>query len=516
MKSLCCLSQNRPSIRVTVAGALLVLQGFVGLAAEAEARSTIPDRPEKLSFPPLQYQPPRAADVRVRLKAGPVAYVIPDRELPLVNVVVYVRAGGYLTPRGKEGLEDLAGYLLARGGTIDRKADDLEERLDFLAARLNSAFGDTHGTVSLNLLSKDLPEGLGLLREVLCQPRFQEDKLALRKQQLLQEMQQRNDESAAIESRERRYLAYGEDFWANQLPTAASVQGISQSDLQGFHRRWIHPANFVVAASGDFVREEMIRKLETLFSDWPFSGDRSPSIPTNTVFAAPGTYLVNKEVNQGRASILLPGIQRDNPDFFPVTVMNDILGGGGFTSRIVNRVRSDEGLAYSAGSHFPGGTYFPATFTAMFQSKSRTVAYAASILLEEMARLSGTAPSKEELVTSKQSFIESFPRNFSTKARTASVFAEDELTGRFAKDPEYWQTYRQKIQAVTADDVKRVAERYLQPEKLVVLVVGQKEEILRGHPDHPVTLQSLTQGKLIDRPLRDPLTMRPMSDSARQ
>ncbi len=487
--------------------ALLLLWPCLAGAQNSSSSADIPNRPEKLTFPALQYAPPDPAQFRVALSSGPVAYVIPDKELPLVNLVMYLRAGTYLDPEGKEGLANLTGYLLARGGTRNQSAEELDERLDFLAARLNSTIGETHGTISLNLLAKDLPEGMEILRQVLTAPRFQTNKLALRKQQKLQEMQQRNDEAEAIESRERRFLAYGEKFWVNRYETAASVSGLELADLQGFHKRWLHPKNFVVAANGDFNREEMIAKLEKLFQDWPFQGDVSPAIPTNTVFAGPGTYLVDKEVNQGRVAIILPGIQRDNPDFFPVTVMNDILGGGGFTSRIVNRVRSDEGLAYSAGSQFPGGVYFPATFTASFQSKSRTVAYATSILLEEMKRLAAEGVSDEELATAKASFVQSFPRTFSTKTRTAAIFAEDELTGRYAKNPHYWRDYRSRIEAVTKDNVTLVAQKYLQPDKLVILVVGQKSDILQGHPNHPVALPSLTQGRLVDLPLRDPLTM---------
>ncbi|HVE66042.1 MAG TPA: insulinase family protein, partial [Thermoanaerobaculia bacterium] len=140
------------------------------------SRAAIPSRPEKLSFPPLTYEPPAPADYRVKLASGPVAYVVPDKELPLVNLVVYVRAGQYVVPAGKEGLADLAGYMLARGGTKSKTAEQLEERLAFLAAQLNSAVGETQGSVSLNLLSKDLDEGLAILREVLTAPRFQDDK----------------------------------------------------------------------------------------------------------------------------------------------------------------------------------------------------------------------------------------------------------------------------------------------------------------------------------------------------
>jgi predicted Zn-dependent peptidase len=439
-----------------------------------------------------------------------VAYVVPDRELPLVHLVVFVRAGQYLVPSGKEGLAGLAGSLLVRGGTASLTADALEERLAFLAAQMNSAVGETHGMVSLNLLRKDLDEGLALLREALSAPRFQEDRITLRKQQMLQEMRERNDESAAIEARERGFLAFGEDFFANRHPTGGSVDALTRADLVDFHRKWFHPAQFVVAASGDFDRDEMIGRLEKLFSDWPFPGETFPPVPANTSFARPGLYLVDKDVNQGRVSVLLPGIRRDDPDYFAVLVMNDILGGGGFTSRITSRVRSDEGLAYSAGSAFAGGVYYPGVFRAGFQSKSRTVAYATTVVLEEIRRMASEPVRDEELATARKSFIEPFPRHFATKAQVASLFAQDELTGRYAKDPDFWKDYRARIDAVTKQDIERVARRFLDAGKLVILIVGKKSDIAAGDLKHAISLESLGGDRVVELPLRDPLTLKPM------
>lgn len=480
-------------------------------AASATASASIAAHPRELTFPPFTFQPPKAAPYRVPLQSGPVAYIAEDRELPLVTISIAIRTGDWVEPEGKEGLTDFCGGLLTRAGTETRTAQELEERLAFLAANLNSNIKGAQGSVSLNLLSKDLDEGLTILREVLTRPRFQQDRLDLEKQQALQAMKQRNDDSSTIEGFESSYLAYGENFWDNRNQTAISVASITREDLLAFHQRWFFPSNFVVTASGDFDRAAMIAKLEKLFADWPWTGTPPPPIPQDLVMAEPGIYLVNKDVNQGRVVMQLPGVMRDNPDYFALIIMNDILGGGGFTSRLVNRVRSDEGLAYAVSSTFPGGVYFPYAFRAAFQSKSGTVAYAISIILEEMKRIAAEPVKAEELENAKRGFIDRLPRSFASKAQIVGIFGNEEFTGRYQTDPDYWQTVAAKINAVTTEDVQRVAKKYLTPERLVTLVVGNKEEILKGHPNHAVKLTDL--GKLTELPLRNPLTMKPATES---
>lgn len=488
---------------------LCSLVALACLALPAHAADSIPDRPEKLKFPKLNFQPPDAGQYRVPLKAGPVAYVIPDRELPLVNLSIMVRCGEYLEPAGKEGLASLAGSMLFHGGTTNLTAPELEERAAYLAAQFRTSIEKTSGNVSLNLLSKDLDEGLRLLRDILATPRFQENKVQLRKDQMMQELRQRNDDSAAIEGREVGYLAFGDSFWINHDFTAKSIQSITHDDLVQFHRQWFHPANFTVAVSGDFDRETMITKLEALFADWPFKGETPPPIPTHFKFATPGVYLVNKEVNQGRVSILLPGLMRDDPDYFAATIMNDILGGGGFTSRIMNRVRTEEGLAYSASSTLQGGVYFAPPLIATFQTKSRTVPYAISLVLNEMKRMADEPVTDEEINTSINGKIESFPRAFSSKGQVAGLFAQEEFTGRYAKAPDYWATYRDKVRNVTKADVQRAAKRLLKPDETAILIVGQRDDILLGQPGHPQRLFDFVGGRVTELPLRDPLTLVP-------
>lgn len=485
---------------------LVLLAAFVGNAAAQQ----IPDRPEKLKFPKLNYEPPNPADYRVQLKSGPVAYLVPDRELPLINISIGIRVGGYVTPKGKEGLADMTGYLLSKAGTKSWKADDLDEHVAFLAARLSSSISDTSGNVNLNLLSKDLDEGLKILREVLSQPSFEEAKVILRKDQLLQSMKQRNDDPRGLERRERYRLVYGDDFFLNRLSTKDSIESITQADLEKFHRDWFVPKNFVLAVSGDFDRKQMVAKLEKLFAKWPYQGKTPPPIPSKYSMAKPGIYIIEKDVPQGRVNVIMPGISRDDPQYFASQIMNDILGGGGFTSRIMNRVRSDEGLAYSAGSALPGGVHYPQYFIAGFQSKSITVTYATSIVMEEFGRIAAEKVTDEELATAKKSYIETFPQAFATKGQIASRFADDEISGRYAKRPNYYKAYRGNIEKVTAADVQKVAQRFVKLKDAIILFVGKKEEILKGHPDHKTKVSDLSKGPIVDVPLRDPLTLKPI------
>ncbi len=475
----------------------------------------IPAHPDKLTFPPFSFTPPAAKDHRAVLKSGPVVYVAENRELPIVNVSLVFRGGTYLDPDGKEGLSELAGYLLTRSGTKNRTPEELEERLAFLGAQLSSGWGDDRGTVNLNLLSKDLDEGLAILREVLTEPRFADGRITLRKDQRLSEMKQRNDESASIEARERGFLAYGPDFYANRYETKASLEAITRDDLVAFRKKWVHPRNVLVAVSGDVDRAAILKKLDALFAGWPTQGEAAQPVPKPSFRMPAGTFLVDKDVNQGRVSLMLPGILRTDPDFFPAQVMNDVLGGGGFTSRITIRVRSEEGLAYSAGSAWTGGVWYPGTWRASFQSKVRTAAFAARIVLEEVTRMRDKEITAEELATSKASFIDTFPRRFATKAQVAGTLLDEEFTGRYKTEPDYYATYRARFEKVTAEEVRRAAQKLLDPAQVTILVVGKKADLLNPDPKHPVKFADLTGGKLTELPLLDPMTMKPAAGGAK-
>jgi zinc protease len=514
---------RRPLVR---ASALAALLATVTLAAGTQPASAadLPARPEQLQYPPLKYSPPKAAEHRVKLPCGIPAYLAVDRAVPMVTVTVLTRLGPDLDPIGKEGLAATMAYLLTRSGTRTMTAEQLEERAAFLGAQLESGMGSgagmmgqggvpitgTETRVTLNLLSKDLDEGLALLTACLQGAAFQEDRLQLRKDQVLQEMKQRNDATSDLEEREWSFLMRGAEHWSNRYPTQASLQSIGREDLVALQKRYLGPKNFVLAVSGNFDRATMVKKLDRAFAGWPVPGENPgpPKPPAQP--AAQGWYVVDKDVNQTRVSLGLRALDRYDPDFYAAQVMNYVLGGGGFTSRLVNRIRSDEGLAYSVSSRFEGGTYYPDPWRAFFQTKARSTAFAISIALTEIARVRDSLVTSGELETAKASFIEGFPARFPTAQAIAGALAAEELTGRYAKDPGYLGQYASRIGAVTAQDVQRVARRLLDPAKLAFLMVGSAKEMALPDGKHEVTLGGLAGGEPKRIPLRDPLTMKPM------
>ena len=495
--------KNRRTLSALLAFVLLTLSpaGLLG-----QAQQQIPPHPRDLKYTTLSYTPPKREQYRHVLSNGVVAYLVEDHDLPLVNISTLVRTGTFLDPAGKEGVAALTGSQMRQGGTTSKTAEAFDEAADFLAAQIFSNVGPLQGNAAVNLLAKDVDQGLGLFFDMLKNPRFQEDRIKLAKSQLIQNMERRNDNTAGIEDREWNRLIYGASHFATRQATKASIESITREDLLAFHQKYYQPGGFIFAISGDFNTKDMIAKLEAAMKGWPVN-KAVPEVPKMPYTSVAGVYTVNKaDVNQGRVSIGHVGAMRDNPDFYALTIMSDILGGGGFTSRITSRVRSDEGLAYSAGSNYGFGTYNPGVFRASFQSKNPTTTQALDIVVEEINRMRTTKVTAEELETAKNFLVEVFPRNFATASQVAGVFAQDEFTKRA---PDYWATYRDRIRAVTADDVLRVAQKYLQPDKLVVLVVGNIDEITKGNPDKPqYTLTKIAKDGTIKRiPLPDPLTL---------
>jgi predicted Zn-dependent peptidase len=481
---------------------------FALLAAATLTAADIPDRPEKLVYPELTFDVPDADSLRFELADGTPVYSKQDSQFPLVNITVYFHGGRHLVPDGKEGLAGITAAAWRTGGAGERTAQELDEELDFLAANLGTNIGDVWGSASLNVLSKDLEEAMAIFMDVLTEPRFQQDRFDKAKENALQAMKQRNDDTADIEAREWSRLIYGEDYWLNRLATQASVDSITTSDCRKFVQSMLRSGNLVVAVAGDFEPAELEALLNTTIGTLPPLEEPLPAIQQPSHTPEPGVYVINKEdVNQGRVSIGRLGYRLGHPDQFPLMVGNDILGGYGFTARMMKRIRSDEGLAYGAYSSLGFQVTYPGTYNATFQSKSSTCAYAAEIYFDLLDGMRTANATEEEITTTKASFIETFPNQFASAAQVVGLYAIDEILGR---DHSYWVDYRDNIGAVTADQIQKAMASNLDPDTMIMLVVGNIEEIMKGHPEHDARLTDF--GEIKELPLRDPLTLEPITE----
>jgi predicted Zn-dependent peptidase len=465
----------------------------------------VPRHPDELKYPRLTFEVPDASSMRVVLKGGVPAYLIEDPALPVVDLQVYVRAGSFSEPKGKEGLADLTASLMRTGGTTTRSPQALDEELEYLAANLSVGLGDVSGSVSLSVLSKDLARGLEILVDILRRPAFAPDRLETLKAQTIDGLKARNDSTARIEAREANRLFYG-DYPLNRLPTRASVEGTTREDLIAFHRAAFHPSRFLVAAAGAFRKADLVAKLEAAFADWPAAEGAAPSVPPVPPEPKPGIHCFHKDgknINQGRVTMGHLGLPVSHPDTQAVRVMSYILGAGGFSSRLMQKVRTEEGLAYDVRSDLRPGVGYPLPYKITFQSKSESCVRAAKLCLEELAKLQKEGPGEKELEAAKAFFLDAFPAlYFATRIQTAATFAQAELHG-LPKD--YHREMRPRIAALSVADVKRVAVEHFRPERFTWIVVGNIPAIKAGDPEHPGTLADF--GAVHDVPLPDPFTL---------
>ena len=458
------------------------------------------ERPSDLTFPPLKFDPPDPKDFRVQLANGLRAYLQEDRSLPLFSISAIINFGDLYVPEEKAGLGGLMGDTLIKGGTKTREGEAIEERIDFLGGSLSFFVSDRTSTLSLFVLSKDLEEGIDLFFDVLMNPEFREDALKLSRARLIDQLRRANDQPNAVLAREYARLLYG-DHPLTRQPTQKTYEGITAADLKVAHAQYFFPKNIILAAAGDFDRKDLMGKINKLTSGWKNFKVVFPEFTRTFLAPEPGVYFIQKEINQGYISLGHLGIEDTNPDYFAVQVMNFILGGGSFTSRITTKVRSDEGLAYNTGSRFTTTWGFPGTFSGYVQTKSATVPYAISLILKEMDRIRKEPVSEDEMETAVSFYLESFADAFQSPQMTMANFALLEMQG---KPMDYYKTYRGKFQGVTRQKVLEAAQKYIHPDKMAVMIVGDWESCNKGGEKLPGPLDQF--GKVHRVSLRDPLT----------
>lgn len=489
------------------------IAGTVLGGAMASAQD-IPSHPREIEFEALEFMPPEADEFRHELSNGVPVYMAPSNEFPLVDIRFSFKGGGYLEPDDKAGLSAMTGQMIRTGGSSMMAPSELDEEFDFLASNVTVGVGATSANARVNTLTSNLHRTFELFMDMLRNPRFDDGRLETLRGQALEGLKARDDNGLAIALREFSYLMWGEDHHESRQPTRESLESITTDDLRSFHEKIFHPGNLMIAVTGDFEEQEMLAFLEEQLSGWEVRPE-APDAPAPTHLYKPGVYYYEKEQPQVQVLVGHRSITRDDPNAIEAEIMNQILGGSGFTSRITNSVRTREGLAYTAGSFMQPRVDYPGIFASYFFTKTPTTALATRLVFDEFERIQNEPVTTDELETIQNNLIETFPRNFESKDAMLGIFMNDERTDR----PEgYWQSYRDRVRAVTPEMVQKAANEYLHPEDAVILVVGPWEEIRKGNadseadPNRVATMEEFFSGQATKIPTRDPESLMPIED----
>jgi zinc protease len=419
-------------------------------------------------LPPFKPQQP----ARLVLPNGMIIFLTENHELPLISGSAMIRGGSDSEPAEKTGLVELYGSTWRTGGTEKLSGDALDDSLEARAAKVETAGGDDDTSVSFNCLKADFPDVLGIFVDLLRHPAFREDKLSLAKKEMYSDISRRNDETDSIAEMQTEILGYGKQSAYARVAEYATVRAVTREDLLGWHKQHVAPNNIILGVVGDFDSKQMEAALRNAFGDWP-SGGKVAEPKVEIAPPKPGIYVVDKsDVNQSEIRMIGLGIERRNPDYFALQVMDEIFGGG-FSSRLFINLRTKAGLAYSVGGGVGSNWDHPGLTILEIGTKTETTVEAIKGLWEQVDLLKKDPPTEVEMKRAKDQILNSFIFNFDTPAK---VLHEQETYEFYGYPSDFLEKYRAGVEKVTAADVLRVANQYLHKEELKVLVVGNASD----------------------------------------
>jgi zinc protease len=411
------------------------------------------------------------APKRMVLENDMVLLVSEQRALPMVSIELLVDAGSRHDSVGREGLAHLVSRLL-NYGTQRRTALQISETLDFLGASLSTGCGENLASISMTVLKKDLSVGMALLAEVLTQSTFPQEEIDRQKQSIVAFLRAREEEPGDVAERRFAAALFPKSPYGRPIEgTESSVAAISQSSLRQFYERYFRPNRTIMSVVGDISASEIEATLNQTFRRWKKgeAGGKSP-VPAP---GAPGVIRINKDLTQAHIIMGHEGVTRGNPDYYAIQVMNNILGGGGFSSRVMESIRNQRGLAYSVYTNFNADKSH-GSFAFVMQTQNESARESLRIARGEIERMRRELVSEQELSDAKDYLTGSFPLRLDTNRKVAGFLAQVEF---FELGLDYPGRYPDYIRSVTREDVRRVAERYLRPERLITVVVGNQSKI---------------------------------------
>ena len=455
----------------TLFSSVAIFVAFVSLSAQA------PDR----SKPPATGQAPALTLPRIQkrqLSNGLPVWIVELHEVPVAQVNLVVTSGSADDPAGKYGIASLTAAMLTEGAG-SRSALEIADAIDFLGADLNAGSAIDSSAVRLHVPVARLAAALPIMADVALRPTFPKDELERLRQQRLTTLLQSRDDASTIASLAFSHVLYGAGhrFGTATLGTSATIKVFSVDDLRAFYTAMFRPDNATLVVVGDVTPDSVLPMVEANFGGWkaPGTAPAHVTLPTPATRARREIYLVDKPgAPQSQIRIGRVGVARSTPDYFPLQVMNTILGGS-FSSRLNMNLREEHGYTYGANSSFDMRLQ-PGPFSAAAAVQTDKTSESLTEFFKELKAIQQTVPA-DELTRAKNYVSLRFPAGFETTG-DISRRLEDARVYRLPDD--YFSTYVPGIDAIRAADVQRVARTYVQPDTLAVVVVGDRKAVEPG------------------------------------
>ena len=422
--------------------------------------------PRTMTFPELRFRIPQSE--RVVLECGMPVYLLQDSELPIINVTAMVRVGSVYEPAAQSGLAGMVGALMRSGGAGGMTSEKMDDELEFMASSVESSIGSDMGTVSLATLAKNFNHTLQIFSDVLLRPDFSEKRIDIARKHAIEGLRRQNDDPKEIAGREiTRAIYAGHPLGA--VPTFESISSINRRDMIDFHQRFYRLDNMILAVSGDFDKTDLLKILNKVFApSAKISPLALPNIPQPEQLFEGEVIYGKKDVNQSVIRMGHLGLSKDSPDIYAVRILDYVLGGS-FTSRLTMEIRTNQGLAYSVGSHFDIGRRFSGSFIAETETKAESTARVIGLMKEIIGGITKEPISDQELSAAREYIINSFMFGFTSPAVIVTQRARLEYYGY----PDgYLEQYRDNIAKVTKTDILDAARKYLHQDAFKLVVIG--------------------------------------------
>lgn len=409
---------------------------------------------------------------RIVLENGMILLLSEKHDIPMVTVNMAILAGSTVEPGDKPGLAALTASLLTQG-TAKRTANQLSREIDFIGGSLSASGGDDFAAASLRVLKKDLQTGLDLLSDVLLNPVFDQKEIDRKIKATLAQIQQQKEEPAVVAAEAFTKSVFGKHpYGRTNDDVAAYLPKLTRQDVQDFYAARYSPDSAILAVVGDVTEKELTTLLKEYFKSWKRNKQPLPPPVSPPAIEKTASQKIDMRVTQANISMGHVGISRENPDFYACAVMNYILGGGGFTSRLMDNIRDNRGLAYSVYSGFAAQKE-PGAFSVTIQTKNESANEVIAETLKEIRRIQSEPVSEKELNDAKAYLTGSFPLRMDTSAKIAGMLTSIEIYGLGL---DYPRKYPALINAVTREDLRRVAKKYLHPDNMLIVVVADQEK----------------------------------------